>query len=149
MIAVATHRHINYTAYVIIHDPKQWAATLIRWLELFMALIVIAATAFAFFHSFGVLADMDWSRMSTFYEMIDRMLLVIIGLEFVRMIVVRNLISVLELLAFVIARKMLKPDMSSLDIALGSFAFVLLVGTRYIIEHYHRKTGVKPPEMKM
>lgn len=133
---------------MITHDPKHWAATLIRWLELLMALVVIVATAFAFIHSFGVLTDMDWSKMSTFYEMMDRVLLIIIGLEFVRMIVVRNLISVLELLAFVIARKMLKPDMSSLDIAFGSFAFVLLVGTRYIIEHYHRKTGVKPPDVQ-
>ncbi len=133
---------------VITHDPKHWAATLIRWLELLMALIVIAATAFAFVRSFGVLKDMNWESTGTFYEMIDRVLLIVIGLEFVRMLVVRNLVAVLELLAFVVARKMLKPEMSSLDIALGSFAFVLLVGARYAIEHYHRRTGTKPPEMK-
>ncbi len=133
---------------MITHDPKHWAATLIRWMELLMALIVIAATAFAFIRSFGVLKDMDWDSMSTFYELIDRVLIIVIGLEFVRMLVVRNLTSVLELLAFVVARKMLKPEMSSLDIALGSFAFVLLVGARYIIEHYHRKTGIKPLELK-
>jgi hypothetical protein len=137
-----------YSKRVITHDPKQWAATLIRWMELFMALIVIAATAFAFIRSFGVLKDMDWDNMSTFYELIDRVLIIVIGLEFVRMLIVRNLTSVLELLAFVIARKMLKPDMSSIDIALGSFAFVLLVGARYAIEHYHRRTGTKPLEMK-
>ncbi len=113
-----------------------------------MALIVIAATAFAFIRSFGVLKDMNWDNTSTFYEMIDRVLLIVIGLEFVRMLLVRSLVSILELLAFVVARKMLKPDMSSLDIALGSFAFVLLVGARYAIEHYYRRTGIRPPEMK-
>jgi len=86
--------------------------------------------------------------MSTFYELIDRALLIVIGFEFVRMLIVHKLVSVLELLAFVVARKMLKPDMSSIDMAFGSFAFVLLLSARYGIEYYHHRTGIMHSEVK-
>jgi hypothetical protein len=43
------------------------------------------------------------------------------------------MIAVLELLAFVIARKMLKPDLTSIDIALSVAAFVALVIVHQII----------------
>jgi len=43
-------------------------------------------------------------------------LLLVIGLELVRMLVTHSLSAVLELLAFVIARKMLKPDLSGFTV---------------------------------
>lgn len=122
------------------HDPKHRAATVIHWIETILAVVVSAAIAISLIHSFGVLSTMDWSSVATFYEMLNRVLLVVIGLEFVRMLIVRNLISVLELLAFVVARKMLKPDMPGVDLAFGSVAFVLLIGTRYGIAYFQRKT---------
>lgn len=121
--------------------PKQLASTLIYWFEIALAAIVIVAIIISMIQSFGAVQSMDWSSMETFYELINRLLLVAIGLEFVRMLVARNLVSVLELVAFVVARKMLKPDISSLDLMLGAIAFVTLIGARYAISHYHAKTG--------
>ncbi len=121
--------------------PKQVASTLIYWFEILLAGIVIVAIAVSLIQSFGVVQAMDWSSVDAFYELLNRLLLVAIGLEFVRMLVARNLVSVLELVAFIVARKMLKPDITSMDLVLGAIAFVTLIGTRYTISHYHRKTG--------
>jgi hypothetical protein len=67
---------------------------------------------------------MDWRLTETFYELIYRVLLLVIGVELVRTLVTHDLRAVLELLAFVVARKMLKPDLGVLDILLSVLAFV-------------------------
>ncbi|MBN2198953.1 MAG: hypothetical protein JW747_03805 [Candidatus Aminicenantes bacterium] len=61
-------------------------------------------------------------------------LLLVIGLEPVRMLVTRSSAAVLALPAFVIARKMLKPDLTAVDIILSILAFVaLLVGRKRLM----------------
>lgn len=77
---------------------------------------------------------MDWQLSQTFYDLIYRVLLLVIGLELVRTLVLHDLIAILELLAFVIARKMLKPDILALEIVLAVAAFVaLLAARRYLL----------------
>ena len=73
---------------------------------------------------------MDWQLTETFYELIYRVLLMVIGLELVRMLIVHDLTAVLELLAFVTARKVLKPEIEAIDIVLAIIAFVALLGAR-------------------
>jgi hypothetical protein len=64
--------------------------------------------------------------------LIYRVLLLVIGVELVRTLVTHELRAILELLAFVVARKMLKPDLGVLDILLSVLAFVaLLAANRY------------------
>ena len=103
----------------------------IRGLELFLALIVLGGVLVAAVYSALDLASMNWRQTATFDELISRVLLVVIGLELVRMLVVHNLRAILELLAFAIARKMLKPDITALDIALSILAFVALVAAAH------------------
>lgn len=103
---------------------------LVRWLERALALAVLGGAVVYGIGSALVLAGMDWQTTTAFYELIYRVLLVVIGLELVRMLVVHDLTAVLELLAFVIARKMLKPDIVALDIVLGVLAFVALLAAR-------------------
>lgn len=97
----------------------------------------ILATAVIFFVIFFViksvpaLLSMDWTSTDTFYALIYRVLLIVIGMELVRMLVTHSIAAVLELLAFVIARKMLKPDLTSIDIVLGVLAFVALMAARH------------------
>jgi len=106
-------------------------------LSLFLEKLVAAATVIAVlfygFQSVKALSGMDWTSTETFYEFINRALIVVIGLELVRTLVNRNIGAVFELLAFVIARKMLKPDLSSLDIALGAGSFVALMAARHYL----------------
>jgi hypothetical protein len=102
----------------------------IFWLEKLLALAVLAGVIVAAVEGAIHLAGMDWTTKETFYEFIYRALLIVIGLELVRMLITHSLAAVLELLAFVIARKMLKPDLTSIDVFLGVLAFVALLGGR-------------------
>jgi hypothetical protein len=66
--------------------------------------------------------------------LIYRVLLLVIGIELVRTLVTHELRAILELLAFVVARKMLKPDLAFLDILLSVLAFVaLLAANRFLL----------------
>lgn len=99
-------------------------------LERALAVAVMLAVAVAGIGSAQALSGMDWRASETLYEFIYRALLVVIGLELARMLVTHDLNAVLELLAFVIARKMLKPDLASEDIVLGVLGFVALLFAR-------------------
>lgn len=99
-------------------------------LERALAVAVMLAVALAGIGSAQALSGMDWRASETLYEFIYRALLVVIGLELARMLVTHDLNAVLELLAFVIARKMLKPDLASEDIVLGVLGFVALLFAR-------------------
>jgi hypothetical protein len=106
---------------------------IVRWLERGLALIVLVGLLAYAIGSIQALFGMNWSSSEAFYELIYRVLLLVIGLELVRMLVVHDLQAVLELLAFVIARKMLKPDLVATDILLGVAAFVALLWARRFV----------------
>ncbi|MEN4012737.1 MAG: hypothetical protein AB1453_11200 [Chloroflexota bacterium] len=102
--------------------------------ERLLALGVLIGVIAYSVYSGVVFTTMDWTLTDSFYELIYRVLLLVIGLELVRMLVVHDLMAILELLAFVIARKMLKPDIVAVDIVLAVTAFVaLLAARRYLI----------------
>lgn len=115
-----------------LHKRIDWVwKACITFLEKIVAGVVVIGVFLYAFHSTSVLVEMDWSQTETFFELIYRVLAVIIGLELVRMLVSHSISAVLELLAFVIARKMLKPDLASLDVTLGVLAFVALMAARH------------------
>lgn len=99
---------------------------LIKVFERILAIIVFLGVITLIINSIPVLLSLDWSRVESFYELIDRILLAVIGLELIRMLITHNMDAVLELLAFVIARKMLRPELSSMDIALSVLSFSAL-----------------------
>jgi hypothetical protein len=98
--------------------------------ERILALGVFACVCAFAVGSARVIAGSDWTQTEAFYEVIYRALLLVIGLELVRMLVTHDLAAVLELLAFVIARKLLKPEVTAADIALSVAAFVGLLAAR-------------------
>lgn len=105
--------------------------TLIATCEKILAGIVILTVCVYAISSVSTFMGMDWTANESFYQFIYRVLLLIIGLELARMLVTHSISAVLELLSFVIARKMLKPDLSSLDIFLSVLAFVALTAARH------------------
>jgi len=111
-----------------------WTKTIATSLERLSALaILVGVIAFAFQSTF-VLTEMDWRSADTFYELIYRILLAVIGVELIRTLVTHDLAAILELLAFVVARKLLKPDLTALEILLGAGAFVgLLAARRFLL----------------
>ena len=106
---------------------------IIRWMEFLLAIAVFIGVIVSSVGSVQILFSMDWRATETFYELIYRVLLLVIGVELVRMLVVHDLVAVLELIAFVIARKMLKPDLVAVDIMLVVAAFVALMWARRFV----------------
>lgn len=106
---------------------------LVRSLEMVLVVLVLAGIVAFSMANLQVLTGFDWREVDTFYDFINRMLLVVIGLELIRMLVVHDLMAVLELLAFVIARKMLKPDVDALQLLFAVVAFTLLMVSRRVL----------------
>lgn len=108
--------------------------TVALWTERFLALVILGGVFGFGIASANALAAMDWRLTETFYELVYRVLLLVIGVELARTLITHDLRAILELLAFVIARKMLKPDLDVLDILLSVLAFVaLLAANRYLL----------------
>ncbi len=103
---------------------------IISTLEKGLALVVIISILAYGARSLQYFFTANWGDTSTFYELVFRVLLIVIGLELARMLITHSLNAVLELLAFVIARKMLKPDLDTVDVILGVVSFVALLGAR-------------------
>ena len=121
---------------------------LVKWCDALLAVLVFSGVVIYAIGSMQTLVVMDWRITETYYELIFRVLLLVIGLELMRTLMVRDLIAVLDLLAFVVARKMLKPDLTAIDIALSTLAFVSLLIARYFLivvptQKKHEKSGVE------
>lgn len=101
------------------------------WIERSLALVIMGGVFIFAISSMQTMAHMDWQQTETFYELIYRVLLLVIAVELARTLVTHDLRAILELLAFVVARKMLKPDSSVLDILLSVLAFVALLAANY------------------
>lgn len=102
--------------------------------ERLLALVILCGVILFGLGSMQALAAMDWQLTETFYELIYRVLSLVIGIELVLTLVTHELKAVLELLAFVVARKMLKPDLAVLDILLSVLAFVaLMAANRFLL----------------
>lgn len=112
-----------------------WQIIIVSAEKILAGIVIFGVVVYAI-ASTQALTEMNWSQNETFYQFIYRVLLLIIGLELARMLVTHSISAVLELLSFVIARKMLKPDLTSVDIILSVFAFVALATAR----HYFMKT---------
>lgn len=111
-----------------------WTRATATWLERLLALGILVGVAVFAFQSTIALKELHWDSTETFYELTYRVLLLVIGVELIRTLVTHDLTAVLELLAFVVARKMLKPELDTLEILLGTGAFVgLLAARRYLL----------------
>lgn len=101
------------------------------WLERIMAVAIVAGIVAYSYASTIELLNMYWGESETYYELIYRVLLIVIGIELARTLVTHDLGAILELLAFVVARKTLKPNVDAFDIFLCALAFVALLAARY------------------
>ena len=102
-----------------------------KWLERLLAVAIVAGIIAYGFASAGELLGMDWRSSEAFYDLMYRVLLMVIGVELARTLLTHDLGAILELLAFVVARKTLKPDVDAFDIFLCALAFVALLAARY------------------
>ena len=73
---------------------------------------------------------LDWGSIATLHEIGQRVLLITIAMEIVRTLISHELSSLVNLLSFVIARRMLEPQIAFWEVPLGVAAFAALMATR-------------------
>jgi hypothetical protein len=125
---------------VRVEPVSSYYKTIAVWIERLLALVILGGVFVFGLRSAQALAAMDWRLPETFYELIYRVLLLVIAVELIRTLVTHELRAILELLAFVVARKMLKPDLTVLDILFSVLAFVALIAAN----HYWLSTSGRP-----
>jgi len=111
---------------------KEHFQKFIKIFELLLAGLVLAAVIYFGSSSFSSFLEMDWSNIATFYQFISYILLLLVGVELVRLIVLHTITTVLELMILIVARKMLSPDLDSLALLYNVVALALLVGINYV-----------------
>lgn len=104
----------------------------LKLIEVFLSALVLCGTVY-----FGVIAlsnfvQRDWSSVTTMYDFIATILVVLLGFEVARLILVHSIIVVMELMLLVVARKMLYPDIPALDLVYCAVAFAVIVGVYYL-----------------
>jgi len=107
-----------------------WSKFAATWLEYFLAMALLLCVVGFAVTTMDVIWHLDWYSIETFDEIISRVLMLAIGVELVRTLLLHNPEAILELLAFVVARKSLKPDITMVEILLSVTAFIALLAAR-------------------
>ena len=103
---------------------------LVKWSERVIALALLVAVICFFLATLRMALGVDWSSMTTLHELGQRVLLMTIVLELVRTLISHELASLVNLLSFVIARRMLEPQTAFWEVPLGVASFAALMATR-------------------
>ncbi len=103
---------------------------LVKWCERVIALALLLGVICFFLATLRMALGLDWSSMATLHEIGQRVLLITIGMELVRTLISHELSSLVNLMSFIIARRMLEPQTAFWEIPLGVAAFAALMATR-------------------
>lgn len=103
---------------------------LLAWYERIIALALLIGIAVFFMATLKTSLDLDWSSVGSLHELWQRVLMVTIGMELVRTLISHNPSSLVNLLSFVIARRVLEPQTAFWEVPLGVAAFAALMATR-------------------
>ena len=103
---------------------------LVKWCERVIALALLLGVICFFLATLRMALGLDWSSMATLHEIGQRVLLITIGMELVRTLISHELSSLVNLMSFVIARRMLEPQTAFWEVPLGVAAFAALMATR-------------------
>ena len=114
---------------------------LVKYFEIFLAVVVLLATVYYFAESVRYLLSLDWSVTKTFYEFINRILLISVGVEFSRLLITHDTHAVTDLLVFAVARKLLQPDIATNQVVLYVLAFCLLALTDAMVDRIRPNTA--------
>ncbi len=112
-------------------------------LALFLAAVIVFGVFYTIKDSPEVLKGISSPNFyESFREFLANIFLLIVGVELIRMLVTHTMRSTLELMVFVIARKMLIYTESMMDIILGTVALGLIFGIiKYLIPNKFDRTS--------
>lgn len=118
----------------LINTIKQTQLGLLEVMEGILALVMFIVVVYFSLNTAESFLHKDWSSTSVMYEFISFILLVLLGFELIRLILVHSITVVMELMLLIIARKMLYPEIVALDLLYCVIAFLLTVGIYYLYE---------------
>lgn len=107
--------------------------------ELLLALVVIIGVVISFANQAPRLLELDWGQTATFIEFMEVVLYLAVGVELARLLISYNINTVIELMVFVLARKILLFDESAFALVLLVLATVLLFAGRFFFTHKAKK----------
>lgn len=102
-------------------------------LEFVLGIVVVAGSMWYLFTGLVELFALQLDPINAFNEFIHLLLAVIIGFEVARILITHNLLAIIEILGFVIARKVLAPETTAEDILIAIIAFAVLVAARWLL----------------
>lgn len=105
----------------------------ISGIEKIVALVVILVTGVYALYGIPNLFVVDWTQSSTYFIVLEYILHIVIGIELARLLIDYSLETLVELLAFVFARKILLPGGTSLDLLLAVISIMLLFITHQYV----------------
>ena len=104
----------------------------------------MAAVVCFFLATLRIALGLDWNSMATLHELDQRVLVMTIVLELVRTLISHELSSLVNLVSFVIARRMLGRQTAFWEVPLGVAAFAALMATRrYLLNGVSEDTSAE------
>ncbi len=110
---------------------KNFGKDVLHWFEVTLGILVLAAVVVMTIVQLWYAASLDWTNIDTFLELLKIVLQLAIGIEVARLLFSYNLNTIIELGAFIIARKLLLLEDDFVSLLLGIIALVLLFGARH------------------
>lgn len=111
---------------------NQGRKLLIKGLENVLALLVLGGVIYFGINGLSDFFTKDWSSIITFYQFISFILLLLVGIELIRLMLSHSITTVLELMILIVARKMLDPNIDALGLLLSVIALGILVSINYL-----------------
>ena len=115
-----------------------WLSIILHWIEVLIAILVISFVLFGIFNMLqsGVHTQLlEGDFYNNFEGILSDMLLIIIGVELAILLIRRTPESLVELMFFVVARRMLVNTNEILEILIGVVAIAGLFAIRKYLEH--------------
>lgn len=113
---------------------------LLHGIELGLACVVIVGVVVSFIFQIPNFIGADWSQTETFMSFLEAILHLAVGIELARLLISYNISTVIELLVFVLARKILLYEESSVGLVLLVLSVIALFASRYFF--------IKRPKIK-
>ena len=120
-------------------------AELLHWIEVLLAALSVAFVAIGIFYLLGELLHFrdgidELSLHTSFEELLSDVLLLVVGIELALMLVRRTPESLIEVMYFVVARKMLIKADTFWDLILGVAALAGLFAIRKYLQYVPEQT---------
>ncbi len=107
---------------------NQFAEVLELILAVIIGIAVVIGIGTAIKHIFSI-SNLELITYDSFKELLSYILILVIGVEFILMLITHSATKITQLVVFVIARKMLIYGHNMLDMLLGSLAVAVIFGT--------------------